>query len=97
MSVGASLSFAPLLPWPLLALLAIATLAVVGFGLWRRARGMWWRGTMLALGLLALANPVVIREQRQPLNDVVVVLVDRSPSQEIGDREEQTKDRKSVV
>ena len=86
---GASLSFVPLLPWPLLAALWVAVVAVVGFGLWRRARGMIWRGAMLALGLLALANPVVIREERQPLEDVAVLLVDRSPSQEIGDRPEQ--------
>jgi len=86
---GASLNLAPLLPWPLLALLAVAIIAVVGFGLWRRARGMPWRAAMLALGLLALANPVVIREQRQALDDTVVVLVDRSPSQEIGERPQQ--------
>jgi hypothetical protein len=90
MTGGASLSFVPLLPWPLLALLAVAIAAVVGFGLWRRARGMLWRGAMLALGLLALANPVVIREERQPLEDTAVLLVDRSPSQEIGDRPQQT-------
>ena len=89
MTGGASLSFVPLLPWPLLAALAVAVAAVVGFGLWRRARGMIWRGAMLALGLLALANPVVIREERQPLDDVAVLLVDRSPSQEIGDRPAQ--------
>ena len=83
---GASLSFVPLLPWPVLAVLAVAIVAVVGLGLWRRARGIVWRGAMLALGLLALANPAVVREERQPLEDVAVLLVDRSPSQEIGDR-----------
>jgi hypothetical protein len=90
MTGGTSLSFVPLLPWPLLAALALAVAAVVGFGLWRRARGMIWRGAMLALGVLALANPVVVREERQPLEDVAVLLVDRSPSQEIGDRPQQT-------
>ena len=86
---GTSLSFAPLLPWPALAALALAILAVCGLGLWRRARGILWRGAMLALGLLALANPVVVREQRQGLDDIAVVLVDRSPSQSIGARPEQ--------
>src|SRR5919106_5268469 len=90
MTGGASLSFVPLLPWPLLAALAMAVVAVVGFGRWRRARGMIWRGAMLALGVLALANPVVVREERQPLEDIAVLLVDRSPSQEIGDRPPQT-------
>jgi hypothetical protein len=86
---GTSLSFAPLLPWPVLAALALAILVVTGFGLWRRARGILWRGGMLALGVLALANPVVIREQRQPLNDVALMLIDRSPSQTIGERPKQ--------
>jgi Aerotolerance regulator N-terminal len=89
MTGGASLSFVPLLPWPLLAALAVAIVAVVGFGFWRRARGMIWRAAMLALGLLALVNPVVVREERQPLEDTAVLLVDRSPSQEIGDRPAQ--------
>ncbi len=86
---GTSLSFAPLLPWPLLAALALAILAVTGFGLWRRARGILWRAAMLALGVLALANPVVVQEQRQPLDDVAVLLIDRSPSQSVGDRPAQ--------
>ena len=86
---GTSLSFAPLLPWPVLAALALAILVVCGLGLWRRARGILWRGAMLALALLALANPVVIREQRQGLDDVALLLVDRSPSQSIGARPEQ--------
>jgi hypothetical protein len=86
---GASLAFAPLVPWPLLAALGVATLGVVALGLWRRARGILWRGAMLALGILALANPIVVREQRLPLNDIAVVAIDRSPSQEIGARPAQ--------
>ena len=50
-------------------------------GLWRRARGILWRGAVLLLGILALANPVVVREQRQPLGDIVTLLIDRTPSQ----------------
>ncbi len=89
MMSGTSLSFAPLLPWPGLVALAIAIALVTGLGLWRRARGILWRGLMLALGVLALANPVVIREQRQPLDDVAVLLADRSPSQTVGERPQQ--------
>ena len=33
--------------------------------------------------MLALANPVVVREERKPLGDIVSVLVDRTPSQTI--------------
>jgi len=91
MTSDASLSLVPLLPWPLLAVLAVAIAGVVGFGLWRRARGMLWRGAMLVLGLLALANPSITREDRDPLTSVAVVVIDKSASQEFGDRTDQTE------
>jgi hypothetical protein len=86
---GTTLHFSPLLPWPLLIALAAAVVAVVSVALWRRARGTIWRGAMLALGLLALLNPVVVREERDPLDDIAVVVADRSPSQDIGERPQQ--------
>ena len=86
---GASLTFAPLLPWPLLAALALLALALCAFGLWRRARGILWRTAVLLLGVLTLANPVVVREQRQPLGDIAALLIDRTPSQTINDRPTQ--------
>jgi hypothetical protein len=87
---GTSLTFAPLLPWPVLAVLAVAIALVIGLGFWRHARGTVWRAAMLALGLLALANPVVIREQRQTLPDIALLAIDRSPSQGIGERPAET-------
>jgi hypothetical protein len=86
---GASLTLSPLLPWPLLAVLGAAVVLVCALGLLRRARGIMWRGAMLLLGILALANPVMVREQRQPLGDIVSVVVDRSPSQTINRRPQQ--------
>jgi hypothetical protein len=86
---GASLTFAPLLPWPVLAALALATAALCALGLWRRARGILWRAAVLLLGILTLANPVMVREQRQPLGDIVTLLIDRTPSQTINQRPEQ--------
>jgi hypothetical protein len=86
---GASLTFAPLLPWPVLGALAAAVLLVCALGLWRRARGILWRGAMLLLGIVALANPVMVREERKPLGDIVSVLVDHTPSQTINQRPQQ--------
>ncbi|MGH6904831.1 MAG: hypothetical protein ACREIR_19055, partial [Geminicoccaceae bacterium] len=86
---GTSLTFAPLLPWPVLAALALATAALCALGLWRRARGILWRAAVLLLGILTLANPVMVREQRQPLGDIVTLLIDRSPSQTIDQRPQQ--------
>jgi hypothetical protein len=39
---------------------------------------------------LALANPVFLDEEREPLKSVVAIIVDRSQSQDIGDRTAQT-------
>ncbi|MGH1482481.1 MAG: hypothetical protein ACRBM6_27810 [Geminicoccales bacterium] len=84
-----SVIFAPLLPIWLLLALGLAILLITGLGLWRRARGSLLRAAMLGLGLLALANPVVIREERDPLDDVVLMVTDRSPSQAIDERTSQ--------
>ena len=86
---GASLTFAPLVPWPVLAALALLTGALCALGIWRRARGILWRGAVLSLGILTLANPVMVREQRQPLGDIAVLLIDRTPSQTINERPDQ--------
>ncbi|MGI9417704.1 MAG: hypothetical protein ACR2RA_07700 [Geminicoccaceae bacterium] len=84
-----SLTFSPLLPVWLLSALAVAILAMTGLGLWRRAKGTLFRAAMLSLGLLALINPVAIEEEREAIEDVVLLVTDRSPSQAIGERPER--------
>ncbi|PIK72576.1 hypothetical protein CS379_13200, partial [Methylobacterium frigidaeris] len=85
-----SLSLAPLVPVPVLLGLAglAAILAVVAF----LARGpvALLRVLVLALVLLALANPSLVQEEREPVKDVVAVVVDRSGSQALGDRPAMT-------
>jgi hypothetical protein len=44
----------------------------------------------LALILLALANPSFTREDREPLSSVAAVVIDKSPSQNFGDRTRET-------
>lgn len=88
----ASLALAPLIPLWLLAAIAALALALIAFGLWSRARGTLLRATLFALLLAALANPVVTREQREPLDDIALAIVDRSPSQTIGERSDQVDD-----
>jgi hypothetical protein len=82
--------FDPVPPDWLLAALAAGGLALAGYGLVRRARGTAWRALVLAVLWLALLDPSAGREQRQPLADVVALAIDRSPSQEIGERAEAT-------
>jgi hypothetical protein len=92
------IAFTPLVPVVVLwsALAAIAVIAVML--LLARARGAAVRVAALALILLALANPSFTREEREPLSSVAAVIVDKSPSQDFGDRTGQTaKAREELV
>jgi hypothetical protein len=92
------IAFTPLVPalvlWlALAAIVVIAVLLLLG-----RARGAAIRVTALALILLALANPSFTREDREPLSSVAVVVIDKSPSQNFGNRTQQTeKAREALV
>ena len=52
--------------------------------------GTLWRCPVFAVLILALLNPSLVQEEREALPDVVLVLADRSPSQTVGTRAEQT-------
>ncbi len=80
----------PLLPPWLVIAFAVAALLLLGYGFLRRAPGTFWRCFTLGALVLALANPSVVEERREPLPDVALVLADRSPSQSVGNRPEQT-------
>src|SRR5262245_33614392 len=84
------IELAPTLPWPVIVALAAAALIVVLLVLWRRARGIGWRA-LAAAGLIGtIANPSIVREERNYLDDVAVIVVDDSASQKIGNRTQQT-------
>ncbi|MFT4120214.1 hypothetical protein [Bradyrhizobium sp.] len=84
------IAFTPLVPAIVLwiALAAIVVIALVL--LLARARGAAVRVAALALFLLALANPSFTREDRDPLTSIVAVVVDKSPSQNFGNRTRET-------
>jgi hypothetical protein len=62
-----------------------------------RSRGAAFRTLALALIVFALANPSLTREDRDPLNSVAVVMVDKSPSQGFGDRTQQSEAARTAV
>ena len=90
-------AFAPLVGMPFLwaALAAACLLSLLLFV--SRTRGATIRTVALALIVLALANPSLTREDRDPLNSVAVVVVDKSPSQNFGDRTQQTDAARAAV
>jgi len=89
--VNIGIAFAPLVGTEILwAVIAIAcVLAIILF--LSRSRGATVRALALAFLALALANPSFTREDRDPLSSVAVVVVDKSPSQNFGDRMQQTE------
>src|SRR5437763_1064936 len=94
LAIGGSaytIAAAPLLPWWAIAALAGTALLILALGLWRRARGIWWRGAVALMLLAILMNPSLVQEKRSPLRDVAIVIVDESPSQQIGKRAEATE------
>ncbi len=83
--------FDPLLPWGVLAALAAGMALLLAFAGWRGLLGAWVRAIGAAVLLFALANPSLQEEERDPLSDIVLVVVDESASQRIGGRAEQTE------
>ena len=84
------IAFTPLVPSLVLWLALAAITVIAALLLLGRARGAAVRVTALALILLALANPSFTREDREPLSSVAAVVIDKSPSQNFGERNRET-------
>ncbi len=87
---AAALLFDPLVAWPVL--YALAALAALGLAvaLWRGLSGAWLRILTALVLLTAIANPSLQQENRAPLSDIVLLVVDESASQTLSDRATQT-------
>src|SRR3712207_187705 len=82
----------PLLPWPVVwAALALVVLAVA-LAAWRGLAGWRLRGLAGLALLAALLNPSLQEEEREPLTDIVVAVVDESASQRVSDRPTQSEE-----
>jgi hypothetical protein len=80
----------PLLPWALVAGLGGLALFAVLLALWRGLSGWWLRALAAAALGAALLNPSLAEQEREPLSDIVVAVIDETASQRLGDREAQT-------
>ncbi len=83
-----SIGFSPLLPAFLLWVLGALCLLVIALALVRRASGAVWRGLGFALLLAWLCGPTLLQQDWRPLNQTLLLLVDRSASMRIGDRQD---------
>jgi len=92
-----SLDFAPLLPWPLIAGLAVLAAIVLLLAARARLRGTWVRLLASVLLVLALLNPTLTREERERLPGVVALVVDESSSNLIGARPAETAEAAAAL
>jgi len=79
--------------WAAAAIALVLSLLLV----FARARAALVRAIALALFVLALANPSITREDREPLTSVAAVVIDKSPSQDFGDRLQQTEAARAAL
>lgn len=91
------IAFAPLVPALVLWIGIAAIVAIAAVLMLARARGAAVRVAALALILLALANPSFTREEREPLTSVAAVVVDKSPSQNFGERTRETNEAREAL
>ena len=92
-----SVIFDPLLAWPLVWAACALAMLFVGVAIWRGLAGWWLRGLAAAVLVLALFNPSLQRENRAPLSDIVILVVDESASQRIADRPIQITETVSAL
>jgi len=80
----------PLVPLVALYALAAAAVLIIGYALRRGLAGWGLRGLAALALLAALANPALQQEDRAPLSDIVIVVVDQSASQRLRTRPDQS-------
>lgn len=82
--------FDPLIPWPVLAVVAGIAAAGILLAAWRGLSGWALRALAAIVVIAALTGPVYQVEDRAPLTDIVLMLEDTSASQTLSDRAAQT-------
>jgi hypothetical protein len=91
------LAFDPLIPWVLLWSLVGGAVVLWGVYIFLRGRAWLMRALALTVLALALANPLWIEEQREPLKDIVALVMDRSESMDFRGRTETAQAAYDVI
>ncbi len=95
--MGFGIAFAPLVPLYVLWAAGAVALVIAALLLVSRSRGATIRALALALLVLALANPSFTREDRDPIPSVAAIIIDKSPSQNFGERAKQTEEARVAL
>ncbi|MEE2946490.1 MAG: glutamine amidotransferase [Pseudomonadota bacterium] len=89
--MSSEILFDPLMDLRLIVALALIMTAICGFALWRGLTGWWLRSLGAVILLATLMGPVLQREDRDELADVVLLLHDQTSSQQLGTREARSE------
>ena len=92
-----SVIFSPLLPLPVIGLAALVVVLFTAIALMRGLSGWAPRGLGALLVVGALVQPMYQSEDRTPLKDIVVLLIDQSASQTLLDRARATENRTAEI
>ena len=92
-----SLIFDPLIPWAVFWIAVGLGVVFLSVAVWRGLVGWWLRGLAMTVIFVALANPSLQEEDRQPQTDIVIAVVDESASQQLGDRTSQSAQALAAV
>ena len=92
-----SVIFSPLLPLPVIGLAALVVVLFTAIALMRGLSGWALRGLGALLVVGALVQPMYQSEDRTPLKDIVILLIDQSASQTLLDRARITENRTAEI
>ena len=92
-----SVIFSPLLPLPVIGLATLVVVLFTAIALMRGLSGWALRGLGALLVVGALVQPMYQSEDRTPLKDIVVLLIDQSASQALLDRARITENRTAEI
>ncbi|MBC8036087.1 MAG: hypothetical protein H7X89_02580 [Rhizobiales bacterium] len=95
--MGWDISVNPFFSLPILAIAGVTGLVFIALSAWTLSRGWWLRGIALALLFAALLNPSLRKEERETLTDIAVAVIDRSLSQNVGERTKQTAEAERAL
>lgn len=83
------LTYAPLIPWPVIWVLTALCFVVLVFCAWRKLMGWALRSLAVLVLLLGLTQPSLQSEERENLSNIVLIVLDHSASQTVSDRAQQ--------
>ena len=87
--IKGSIFFDPLIPTSIIISVVALAFILLLFCLVMRLSGWFWRGCAVVCVLMALANPALKTEDRQSESDVVIIIIDRTSSQQLKNRPNQ--------